>query len=107
MRHRETGNLVEKKLRGARANYGKEVETDEDLRAMMRHAGWRNLRELPLRIDMNDTRNEFGGDRLVDGLGTLLRGEGYHRQMRRKYQKAASWFWLPVPPDSPERGERP
>jgi outer membrane protein assembly factor BamE (lipoprotein component of BamABCDE complex) len=26
MRHRETGNLVEKKLRGARANYGKEVE---------------------------------------------------------------------------------
>jgi hypothetical protein len=83
------------------------LETDEDLRAMMRDAGWKNLRALPLRIDMNDTTNEFGGDRLVDGLGTLLRGEGYHRRMRRKYQRAASRFWLPVPPDSPERGKRP
>ena len=83
------------------------LETDEDLRTMMRDAGWKNLRALPLRIDMNDTTNEFGGDRLVDGLGTLLRGEGYHRRMRRKYQKAASRFWLPVPTDSPERGKRP
>jgi hypothetical protein len=83
------------------------LETDEDLRAMMRDAGWKNLKALPLRIDMNDTTNEFGGDRLVGGLGTLLRGEAYHRRMRRKYQKAASRFWLPVPTDSPERGKRP
>jgi hypothetical protein len=82
------------------------LETDEDLRAMMRDAGWKNLKALPLRIDMNDTTNEFGGDRLVAGLGTLLRGETYHRRMRRKYQKAASRFWLPVPTDSPERGKR-
>jgi hypothetical protein len=73
---------------------------------MLRDAGWKNLKALPLRIDMNDTTNEFGGDRLVGGLGTLLRGEAYHRRTRRKYQKAASRFWLPVPPDSPERGKR-
>jgi hypothetical protein len=101
MRHRETVNLVEK-LRGARANYGKEVETDEDRRAMMRDAGWKNLRALPLRIEMNETTNEFGGDRLVDGLGRLLRGEAHHRRMRQKYQKAASRFWLPVPSDLPD-----
>jgi hypothetical protein len=82
------------------------LETDEDLRAMMRDAGWKNLKALPLRIDMNDTTDEFGGDRLVGGLGTLLRGEAYHRRTRRKYQKAASRFWLPVPTDSPERGKR-
>jgi hypothetical protein len=84
-----------------------DLETDEDLRAMMSDAGWKNLRALPSRIDMNETSNVFGGDRLIGGLGTLLRGEGYHRRMRGKYQRAASRFWLPVPPDSPERGKRP
>jgi hypothetical protein len=78
------------------------LETDEDLRAMMSDAGWKNLRALPLRIDMNETSNVFGGDRLVDGLGTLLRGEAYHRRMRRKYQRASSRFWLPVPSGLPE-----
>jgi hypothetical protein len=79
------------------------LETDgEDLRAMMRDAGWEDLRALPLRIDLNETANEFGGDRLVGGLARLLRGEVYHRRMRRKYQRAASRYWLPVPPDSPE-----
>jgi hypothetical protein len=74
------------------------LEADEDLRAMVRDAGWGNLRALPLRIDLNEMTNEFGGDRLVGGLGRLLRGEAYHRRMRRKYQWAASRFWLPVPP---------
>jgi hypothetical protein len=79
------------------------LETDEeDLGAMMRDAGWEDLRALPLRIDLNETMNEFGGDRLAGGLGRLLRGEVYHRRMRRKYQRAASRPWLPVPPDSPE-----
>jgi hypothetical protein len=75
---------------------------EEDLRTMMRDAGWGYLRALPLRIDLNETMNEFGGVRLADGLGRLLRGEVYHRPMRRKYQRAASRFWLPVPPDPPE-----
>jgi hypothetical protein len=76
------------------------LEDDEDLRAMMRDAGWGNLKALPLRIDRNETMNEFGGDRLASGLGTLLRGEAYHRRMRRKYQRAAARFWLPVPSES-------
>jgi hypothetical protein len=72
------------------------LETDgEDLRAMMKDAGWEDLRALPLRIDLNETMN-------AGGLGRLLRGEVYHRRMRRKYQRAASRFWLPVPPDPPE-----
>ena len=76
------------------------LENDEDFRAMMRDAGWEDLRALPLRIDLNETMNEFGGDRLASGLERLLRGEVYHRRMRRKYQRAASRFWLPVPPES-------
>jgi hypothetical protein len=79
------------------------LEADEDLRAMMRDAGWGNLMALPLRIDLNELTNEFGGDRLVGGLGRLLRGEAYHRPMRRKYQRAASRFWLPVPLSHPSR----
>jgi hypothetical protein len=79
------------------------LETNgENLRAMMRDAGWKDLRALPLRIDMNETGNEFGGDPLAGGLGRLLRGEVYHRRMRRKYQRAASRFWLPIPPDPTE-----
>ena len=42
------------------------------------------------------------GDRLPVGLGRLLRGEVYHRRMRRKYQRAASRFWLPVASDPSE-----
>ena len=54
---------------------------------MMKAAGCKNLRALPLRINLNEIANEFGGDRLAGGLGRLLRGEVNHRRMRRKYQR--------------------
>jgi hypothetical protein len=89
-------------LCGLNAEERRLLKDDDDLRAMMRDAGWANLRALPLRIDLNETMNEFGGDRLVYGLGSLLRAEVNHRRMRRKYQRAGSRFWLPVLPDPPE-----
>jgi hypothetical protein len=62
------------------------LEADEvDMRAMIREAvpSWKNLKMIPLPIDLNQTIN-------AGGLGRLLRREAYHRRMRRKYQRAAS-----------------
>jgi hypothetical protein len=79
-----------------------EEDDAEDLPAMMSDAGWGNLRALPLRIDLNETMDEFGGDRLAVGLVRLLRGESYHRRMRMKYAHAARHPWLAVEADPPE-----
>ena len=42
----------------------------EDLQAVMRDAGWKTMKAIPLSIDLNKTRNAGGG------LGRLLRGAG-------------------------------
>ncbi len=67
---------------------------DEDLAAVMRDAGW-TPKTIPLKININQTMN-------AGGLGRLLRGEEYHRRMRRKYQYAARYPWLPVESDPPK-----
>jgi hypothetical protein len=64
----------------------------EDRLAVMREAGWKTPKEMPLSINLNETMKERG-------LGRLLRGEAYHRKLRMKYQKDARYPWLPVAPD--------
>jgi hypothetical protein len=69
------------------------LEADgEDLRAMMRDAGWKNPRSIPLRIDITETMK-------AGGLGSLLRREDYHRRLRKTYARASRYPWLPVSPD--------
>ena len=68
--------------------------SDEDLQVVMRDAGWKTPKAVPLHINLNQTMSE-------GRLGRLLRSEDYHRRMRKKYQKAARYPWLPVEPDPP------
>ena len=68
---------------------------------MMQEAGWDRKR-------IRSTRwGKIDGLRpgvVPEDLGFLVRGVFHHRRLRQKYQHAAVYPWLPVPPDPPPPG---
>jgi hypothetical protein len=73
-----------------------EVARRAGLDAVMNDAGWKTQKSIPpMNIDQAETIR-------TGRLGHLLRVVEYHRQLRRKYQQAAKYPWLPVATDPPE-----